>query len=127
MILLATVLVLAGWNSAIHIRHERITFYRSFLAGNAAQTVTDREVVGIVERFDVNGDGELDKDEWLELAAIMFLGKGERELKNETFAVSNRRRHVGWRCSPATRQLKLRHSAALRPNPSALGTLAHAY
>lgn len=54
---------------------------------NSLQTVTDREVTGIVERFDVNGDGELDKDEWLELAAIMFLGKGERELKNETFSV----------------------------------------
>jgi hypothetical protein len=42
----------------------------------------------MVDRFDVNGDGELDLDEWLELAAIMFLGKGEREIKNEAFFVS---------------------------------------
>ena len=48
-------------------------------------TVTDKEVQAMIERFDVNGDGELDQEEWLELAAIMFLGKGERELKNETF------------------------------------------
>ena len=42
----------------------------------------------MIERFDVNGDGELDLEEWLELAAIMFLGKGEREVKNEAFFVS---------------------------------------
>lgn len=41
-----------------------------------------------MQRFDVNGDGELDLQEWLELAAIMFLGKGGRELTNETFNVS---------------------------------------
>lgn len=35
----------------------------------------------------MNGDGELDLQEWLELAAIMFLGKGGRELINETFIV----------------------------------------
>ncbi|KAA0151932.1 hypothetical protein FNF27_03192 [Cafeteria roenbergensis] len=48
-------------------------------------TVTDKEVTELVQRFDVNGDGELDLQEWLELAAIMFLGKGGRELTNETF------------------------------------------
>lgn len=51
------------------------------------QTPTDDEVQKLVDRFDVNGDGELDIDEWLELAAIMFLGKGEQELQRESFSV----------------------------------------
>lgn len=54
---------------------------------HSSQTVTDKEVSELVQRFDVNGDGELDLQEWLELAAIMFLGKGGRELTNETFNV----------------------------------------
>lgn len=35
----------------------------------------------------MDGDGTLDINEWLELAATMFLGKSERELLLETFKI----------------------------------------
>ena len=33
----------------------------------------------------MNGDGELELFEWLEMAAIVFLGKDEEELKDDVF------------------------------------------
>lgn len=41
----------------------------------------------MVARFDADGNGTLERDEWLELAATMFLGKSERELLQEAFKV----------------------------------------
>ena len=51
------------------------------------QTPSDEEVNQMVARFDMNNDNELDLEEWLELAATVFLGKSERELQSETFRV----------------------------------------
>lgn len=44
----------------------------------------------LINRFDVNGDGELELFEWLEMAAIMFLGADDSEEMNELFKVSER-------------------------------------
>ncbi len=50
-----------------------------------SQRPTDEEVRDLVDRFDVNGDKELDMDEWLELCAIVFLGADDSEVLNEMF------------------------------------------
>lgn len=54
---------------------------------DASQRPTDEEVTDLIQRFDVNGDGELEISEWLEMAAILFLGADDSEIVNEMFKV----------------------------------------
>lgn len=51
-----------------------------------SQRPTDQDCAELVARFDINGDGELELFEWLELAAIVFLGKDDQEVPMEMFS-----------------------------------------
>jgi len=70
------------------IRQQRNTEIPFLYPAKHSQRPTEEDVRDLINRFDVNGDGELELFEWLEMAAIMFLGADDSEEMHELFKVS---------------------------------------